>query len=210
LPGDFGGLPVSALDVGSSSGIVRFLQTLHEAQTGNAAVAVYADSEDYQAYEVGFVEFADAHEIVLLCLTPKGEPDGRRILRMDDVMRVDVENSYIKKLELLYQYRDSLFDKDFTDRPKGGKPDLHGLLVQALEDHHVVHLVDGNDYGPSGFVKDVGEDFVVIDRIGPHGEPDGIATLLLSNVSKVHVGRRTEQILSFLHRYNHGLKKLLG
>ncbi len=194
----------------SSNGILQFLKTLHDAQSTNAAVAVYADSEDYQSYEVGFVEHADANEVVLLCLTPKGEPDGRRVLSMDDVMRVDIENSYIKKLELLYEYRDSLFEKDFTDRPKSGKVSLHSLLSHAFENNQVVHLVDGNDYGPSGFVKDIGDDYVVINRIGTNGEPDGVATLLLSNVSKVHVGRRTEQILSFLHRYNHGLKKLLG
>ncbi len=201
---------MSAYYVASSNGIARFLQTLHEAQTASNAVAVYADAEDYQAYEVGFVEHADPNEIVLLCLTPKGEPDGRRVLRMEDVMRVDVANAYIKKLELLYEYRDSLFDKDFTERPRGGKLGLHAILSQAQENNHIVHLVDGNDYGPSGFVKDLGEDYVVINRIGSQGEPDGLATLLLSNVSKVHVGRRTEQILSFLHRYNHGLKKLLG
>lgn len=194
----------------SSNGLGRFLQTLHEAQTNSAAVAVYADSEDYQAYEVGFVEYADAHEVVLLCLTPKGEPDGRRILRMEDVMRVDVENAYIKKLELLYQFRETVFAKDFPDRPKSGRGGMQSVLAKAQEDRQIVHIVDGNDYGPSGFVKEVGDDFVVIDRIGGHGEPDGCATLLLDHVSKIHVGRRTEQILAFLHQYNHGLKKLLG
>ena len=129
---------------------------------------------------------------------------------MEDVIRVDVENAYIKKLELLYQYRDTMFEKGFSDRSKDSKPGLHGILQQAQDDHEVVHLVDGNDYGPSGFVKDLGEDFVVIERVGSQGELDGVATLLLSNVSKVHVGRRTEQILHFLHRYNHGLRSCWG
>ncbi|HSI73397.1 MAG TPA: hypothetical protein VK934_09475, partial [Fimbriimonas sp.] len=94
-------------------GKAQFLKTLHYAMDSGAAVAVYADSDDYQSYEVGFVEYADNSEIVLQCLTPKGEPDGRRALRTDDITRVDSENAYIRKLELLYQYRDSVFDKDF-------------------------------------------------------------------------------------------------
>ena len=194
----------------SSNGISRFLKTLHEAQLNGGAVAVYADSEDFQSYEVGFVEHADAHEVVLKCLTPKGEPDGRRVLRMEDVQRVDVDNAYVKKLELLYQYRDSVFDKEFAAHPKGVKPTLRTVLQQAQVTNQIVHVVDGHDYGPSGFIQELGEDFVVISRIGANGEPDGTATLLLSDVTKVHVGRRNEQILAFMYRYNYELKKLLG
>jgi hypothetical protein len=196
--------------VASSNGIARFLQTLQAAQSTGSAVAIYADAEDYQSYEVGFVEHADADEIVLLCLTPKGEPDGCRILRTADVMRVDADNAYVRKLELLYQFRETIFDKDFPERPKDVRPSLQAMLAFAKETNQIVHVVDSNDYGPSGFVKDVGEDFVVISRLGAHGEPDGSATLLLEQVNKVHIGRRSEQLLSFLHRYNHGLKKLLG
>jgi hypothetical protein len=196
--------------VASSSGISRFLKTLHEAQNNGGAVAVYADSDDFQSYEVGFVEHADSMELVLLCLTPKGEPDGRRILRMEDVQRVDAENAYVKKLELLYQYRDSVFESEFVPHPKGVKPSIQSVLQNAHETNQIVHVVDGHDYGPTGFIREVGDDFVVINRIGPNGEPDGIATMLLANVTKVHVGRRNEQVLAFMYRYNYELKKLLG
>jgi hypothetical protein len=190
-------------------GKAKFLATLQEAVENNRAVAVYADADDYQTYEVGFVEHADASEVVLRCLTPKGEPDGRRAFRTDDVVRVDLDNAYVRKLELLYQYRDTVFDKDFRPLPPHAKGDLRSQLEFAREEGVVVHLVDGNDYGPSGLVKEVGEDYVDIERLGPSGEPDGVATMLVSSISKVHMGRRQDQVLEFLHRYNHGLRKLL-
>jgi hypothetical protein len=189
-------------------GKARFLSTLRDAIEGGRAVAVYAEADDYQAYEVGFVEYADSSEIVLQCLTPKGEPDGRRALRTDDVVRVDADNAYIRKLELLYQYRDTVFDKDFR---KGvtGKLDLRGQLEHAKASNTIVHLVDSNDYGPSGFIREVGDDYVEIERIGTNGEPDGTSTMLVGSISKVHVGRRQDQVLEFLYRYNYELKRLL-
>ncbi len=190
-------------------GKARFLKALNAAQEAEQAVAVYADAEDYQSYEVGFVEHADAGEVILLCLTPKGEPDGRRALRMEDVTRVDTDNAYIKKLELLYQYRDTIFDKDFRQRPSATKSDLKTQLQHAQNSHTMVHIVDDNDYGPSGFVTEVGEDYVEIERIGTNGEPDGKSALLLQNIRRVHIGRRQDQILEFLYRYNHELKRLL-
>jgi hypothetical protein len=188
----------------------RFLETLRTACESDRAVAVYSDSEDYQSYEVGFVEHVDSRELVLQCLTSKGEPDGRRVLRMDEVMRVDMDNAYTKKLELLYQYRDSVFEKSFRPGPTSKKIDVRTQLLHAQQSNTIVHLVDGNDYGPSGFVREVGEDYVEIERVGPNGEPDGRATMLMGNVAKVHIGRRSEQILEFLYKYNYELKRLLG
>ncbi len=190
-------------------GKTKFLQTLSEALGKSRAVAVYADADDFQSYEVGFVEHVDSEEIVLLCLTPKGEPDGRRAIRTDDVSRVDLDTAYTRKLELLYQYRDSIFDKDFRPAPAGAAS-LRSQLEHAKQNHTLVHLVDSNDYGPSGFVHSVGDDFVEIERIGPNGEPDGIATILSAGICKVHFGRRQEQLLEFLYRYNFELKRLLG
>jgi hypothetical protein len=189
-------------------GKARFLTTLRNAQEQGRAVAVYAEADDYQAYEVGFVEYADSSEVILQCLTPKGEPDGRRALRTDDVVRVDADNAYIRKLELLYQYRDTVFDKDFR-KVSGSRSDLRGQLEQAKENNTIVHLVDSNDYGPSGFVRDLGDDYVEIERIGTNGEPDGLSTMLVSSISKVHLGRRQDQVLEFLYRYNYELKRLL-
>jgi hypothetical protein len=193
----------------SIDGKQRFLNTLNSAVGKTTAVAVYADADDFQSYEVGFVEFADSEEVVLLCLTPKGEPDGRRAIRMEEVLRVDVDTVYTKKLELLYEYRETMFDKEFRVTPKepGG---LRTQLESAMESHTLVHLVDTNDFGPTGFVQAVGSDFVEIQRIGPNGEPDGIASVLYFGVSKVHFGRRQEQILEFLYRYNFELKRLLS
>jgi hypothetical protein len=186
----------------------HFLKTLQAAHEEGTAVAVYADTADFSAYEVGFVDYADSNEIVLLCLTPKGEPDGRRVLRTDDVSRVDSENTYLRRLELLYQYRESVFGKDFKPGPEGGR-DLRAQLEHARDTNCIVHLVDDNDYGPSGFVRELGEDYIELERVGLNGEPDGRSVLLMAGIARVHLGRRQDQILEFLYRYNYELKRLL-
>lgn len=171
-----------------------------------AAVAVYADGPS--SYEVGFVEYIDEYQTTLRCINSRGEPDGRRAFRIPDIDRVDTGNSYIKRIELLYQYRDSLYDDDFGE--PSADANLAGQLTHAQEKGVVVQLLDYEDSGPSGYVKSVGEDHVVIERLGPNGEPDGESSISFSFVAKANIGRRNQQILGFLHRYNHGLKRLLG
>lgn len=191
----------------SSDGKTGFLQIFEEARVGDRAVAVYADGEGFERYEVGFVEEATPSEITLRCLTNKGEPDGRRSLRIDNVVRIDLDTAYLRKLETLYRFRESVFAADFLEAPSA--PGLEGQLAAAKKAGAVVHVVDENDYGPTGFVKHVNSEAVEIERVGPHGEADGRATILLSSVAKVHVGRRQEQAVGFLHHYHHDLRRLI-
>lgn len=191
----------------SNDGKTGFLQALEQAHTEGRAVAVYAEGEGFERYEVGFVEQATLREISLRCLTTRGEPDGRRAIRTDDVVRIDMDTAYLRKLETLYQYRDSVFTNDFPPSPVDAG--LSGQLREAQEARIVVHVVDENDYGPTGFVRHVGDESVEIERIGPHGESDGRATMLLKAVAKVHVGRRQEQAVGFLHHYHSDLRRLI-
>lgn len=184
----------------------QFLSALRVAQESEIAVAVYADTDEADLYEVGFVENVDSNDVTLKCLTPRGEPDGRRVIRMDDISRVESETAYTKKLELLYQYRDTIFDKDFRKATTG---DLKTQLEHARDHHALVHLIDASDGGPNGFITEVGEDYVTMLRVSRDGEPDGKATILMDSIQKVHIGRRQDQVIEFLYRYNFELKNLL-
>lgn len=191
----------------SNDGKTAFLETLDKARQEGRAVAIYTEGEGFERYEVGFVDDAGNREIALRLLTTRGEPDGRRTVRTGDVARIDVDTLYLRKLETLYQFRDRVFADDFPSAPS--TPGVRGQLEAARDARSVVHVVDGNDCGPVGYVRGVGEASVEIDRIGPHGEFDGRATLLLDAVAKVHVGRRQEQVAGFLHGYHDGLRKLI-
>lgn len=191
----------------SNDGKTGFLQTLEKARQDGRAVAVYAEGEGFERYEVGYVEEAGPYEVGLRCLTNRGEPDGRRAIRTAEVARVDVDTLYLRKLETLHAHRERAYAGDFPPAPQ--EPGLRGQLSEALRARVVVHVSDDRDCGPTGFVRHVGEESVEIERVGPHGEPDGRATLLLTSVAKVHIGRRQEQAVGFLHHYHSDLRRLI-
>lgn len=188
-------------------GRAQLLTDLKVAEENGEAVAIYSRTDDREKYEVGFIEACDQHQIVLKCLTARGEPDGRRLISMDDVVRIETDSAYLRRVQLLYQFRDTIFDRDFREAAPGSS--LREQLEHARDRNTIVHLADLCDSGPRGFVKEVGPDYVVIMQIGRTGEPDGRTTIMLENVHKVHIGRRQDQIFEFLYRYNFELKRLL-
>ncbi|CAN5597355.1 hypothetical protein BH11ARM2_BH11ARM2_34680 [soil metagenome] len=186
----------------------RILQLLNDAQDVGRAVAVYSDSEETSGYEVGFVGHVDGDHLTLNALTNRGEADGMRYYSLDEIVRVDTETSYIARLELLYEYRESVFNFEFAKGPRGSQ-DLRGQLLHAQEMGTVIHLVDSGDVGPTGLVLSVGEDHVEIERLTSNGERDGRTVMLFEDIAKAHFGRKNEQVLGFLYRYHVGLKRLL-
>ncbi len=182
--------------------LLRELMVAHEE---GRAVAVHNNRSDPSQYEVAFVQDVHELQVTLQCLTPRGESDGVTVMRMDDIFRVDIDTAYCRKIELLSQYTESVFEKS-TQVPNG---EMNEVLKAAKSANQIVHLLDYSEFGPTGFVEDVGRDFVTIRRISQNGEPDGMATIGLDCIASVHVGRRSEQIIDFLYRYNVDLRKLL-
>ena len=67
--------------------------------------------------------------------------------------------------------------------------------------------VKGN--AATGFIREVGEDYVVIEALTQLGEPDGQCIINLEDVTRVQIAARDHQVRAFLYRYNFELRKLL-
>ena len=186
----------------------RFLEILRQAKGGHRPIAVYVDTDSEGQYEVALVEDVDDENVSLLCLTREGLPNGRRYLELSSIDRVDTDNAYLRKIELLHQYSDAVLDKTF--RPGPPDPSLASHLRHAMETNTLIEIADKDDYVLNRFVRFVGEDFVQIERVTKQGMPDGESVLRLESIETVHIGQRSDQILEFLYRYNVDLKRLLG
>ena len=186
----------------------RFLEELRQAKAAGRPVAVYASTDSEGQYEVALIEHADEDNVSLMCLTREGLPNGRRYLELSAIDRIDTDNAYLRKIELLHQYSDAVLDKTF--RPGPPDPSLASQLRHAMETNTLIEIADKDDYVLNGFVRYVGDDYVSIERVNKQGIPDGESILRLEAIETVHIGQRSDQILEFLYRYNVDLKRLLG
>jgi hypothetical protein len=186
----------------------KFREILSEAQEANKVVSVYHDDGGSNKFEVGFIEHVGTYDCTIMCLTPRGEPDGLLHLRLEDVTAIELDDPYTNKIALLYAYRGSVFigDSTATERRAGS---MDNLLQRALENGTVVTIQDhlGNDF--VGFVKELNEDFVELTLLNSYGAPDGRAVVERRRISRIEAGRREEQTRGFLYRYNHDLRRLL-
>lgn len=187
----------------------KFYEVLRQQQEKEKLVCVYHGDDGHDKFDVGFIESLTPTTLTLLSVSPRGEFDGRVIMHLDDLNRIEMGDRYSRKIELLHQYRGSIFKTDDHVNPQARTEDLHAQLSRAVVDHLVACIEDIKGNSVTGFIAEVGDDFVVIDAVTQLGEPDGQSIINLDEVSRVQMGARDQQIRGFLFRYNYELRKLL-
>ncbi len=85
------------------------LSELHGAKKNSLVVSVYCCEDDSDAHLTGYVLDATDKGITLQHLTPDGEPDGKVLIPMSCVFRVDVDGRYERKIAFLAKHYDQVF-----------------------------------------------------------------------------------------------------
>jgi hypothetical protein len=187
----------------------KFYEVLKHQQEKEKLVCVYHGDDGHDKFDVGFIESLTSTTLTLLSVSPRGEFDGRVVMHLDDLNRIEMDDRYSRKIQLLHQYRGSIFKSEDHVNPQARADDLHAQLVRAVEAHEVACVEDIKGNSVTGFIAEAGEDFVVVESLTQMGEPDGQSVINLDEVTRVQVGARDQQIRGFLYRYNYELRKLL-
>jgi hypothetical protein len=187
----------------------KFFDVLKEQQESEKLVCIYHGDDGHDKFDVGFVESLTPTTLTLLSVSPRGEFDGRVVMHLDDLNRIEMDDRYSRKIELLHQYRGSVFKTEDHVNPSARADDLHSQLSRAVEEQQVACVEDIKGNAVTGFIAEVGDDFVMIEALTQLGEPDGKSVINLEEVARVQIGARDQQIRGFLYRYNYELRKLL-
>lgn len=187
----------------------KFVSILQEALDAKTVVSLYHQSHDSDRFEVGFVESLNRTDVTLLCLTPRGEEDGRMSVRIEDITALEIEDPYSVKIQTLYNYRGSVFVEKEGLRTSANSPSLEDQLQAAQDEHKVVTVEDISGTRFTGFINELTDGYVEMELLNQFGSPDGRAFIARHMLGKVDIGRRDEQSRAFLYKVNHELRRLL-
>lgn len=201
------------LNLGDNSDMARrrakFFDVLKQQQDAEKLVCVYHGDDGHDKFDVGYVESLTPTTLTLLSVSPRGDYDGRVVMHLDDLNRVETNDRYSRKIELLHEYRGSIFKTEDHVNHQARTDDLQAQLSRAAADHQVAAIEDIKGNAVAGYIQEVGEDYVVVEALTQLGEPDGTSVINLEDVSRVQIGARDQQVRGFLYKYNHELRKLL-
>jgi hypothetical protein len=146
------------------------------------------------------------HDLTLACMNARGESDGTLVVRLADLDVVEVDDPYTRKVELLHEFLGSVF-KAGSETVRAES--FEGQLRRAHDERIVLTVEDDGGHRFTGFVREHGEEYFVLELIGAYGAPEGKAVIQKAGIVKIEVDRRDEQARAFLYRYHFEVKRLL-
>ena len=180
---------------------------LQRAKASGAPIAIYSNEADPSEYDVGLIDSVSRNHVAYRAVSPKGDFDGERIVYVESIFRIDTGSSYLEKMRVLNENLTLAYSSPLESL--ADEPDPESMLREAQRQGQVVSIVDRIGYGPKGFVREVGSDYVEVERLDLNGLPDGSVVVMLDMVERIVIGGRDEQALAFLYRFQVESKRLI-
>lgn len=173
---------------------------LKEVQKQERIVSIFFDSCDQTSCSVGIIDTLTDNEVRLNSITPDGEFDGQEVRQLYEIIRVDYDGLYEKKIELLWNNRNKIIDEFFLKKKSGVQNLIIDTIEQAQSNNFIVEIwSDDEDNSIVGYIKKIEKDLIEISSIDDYGREDGTININPKIILSVDCGNRKCQKLSFLH-----------
>jgi hypothetical protein len=164
-----------------------FEKYLKLAKEKNKLVSIRSSQEGDDKFSVGTILGINDATINIKAINPKGLPDGIFTIQTKDLYGIDINDMYIRKLELRANeskeiYKDmpapSFFSEDNID--------IRRILVKANEVRQLIHLNFYRDMGLYGFIIELNNDEFVIEVYTENGNYDGKSVYLIDDIKNIN------------------------
>lgn len=147
---------------------------------------------NHDGFACGYIIAADDEYVLINSISPEGRFDGLALGRIDDIVTIISCSQYIKKIELLYRANVSEHAKiHITDN-------LLLDLITYSNSNNIMITVDCDCTKHTGYIKDINDEFIVLELYDQYGRKDGVATIDLSYVEYIDCGSAYEQGIAAL------------
>jgi hypothetical protein len=189
-----------------------FRQLLIRAQEARALVQVYANPHNLDEFVVGYVRSVGPDTCTMEELRFNGEHDGNNTFFMRDIVQIASDTRLLRRIELLQErageeaVRDDDLDAEVADC-------IQVELERAMARRDMVNckIISHRDFRHvSGFVRAVLEGYVQIELITMEGDPDGVATIRVSDIASVYRNEKRQQAAMLFHSERDRLYPELG
>lgn len=181
-----------------------FRKILTQARVSKTLVQIYANPQNLEQSHVGFVRSLGEETVLLQELTCEGEPDGTTAFGIRQILEIAQNTRKLRRVQLLHERGLHLIGGGDAGISEESEDCVEDELQRALEAEEIVSLRVTTDHDYSqvgGFVRYVGDGYVQVELITTVGEPDGLATLRITDVSCVM--RNDRQHRAAMQYYKH-------
>jgi hypothetical protein len=162
--------------------------------------------EDWDESLIGFVTNLNDHSVTLNEIDKDGNSTGNTIILLSDIVSLDFDDRYQRRLNLIFKNRDQLKINDQITVWLTGK-DLSDHLNTVIKTGNIVTLFFEEDVYVLGIIKAIDSEWILVHNIGVEGDDDGESYHLIENIVGIKYSGVDEQKVSILYKSKDVLNK---
>lgn len=164
-----------------------FKKYLINAKENNKLVAIRTNIEDADKFSVGYILGLNDETISIKAINPQGLPDGVFTIQTKDLYGIDIDDIYIRKLEI----REKNAKKIFSDIPAPSffsdvTVNISKILLKAKDSRQLIHINFYRDIGLYGLINEINEEEFVIEVYNEDGLYDGTSVFLIEDIKNIN------------------------
>lgn len=159
-------------------------------------VELYARADDASRFDAGWVLGVDDRYVILLAMDEKGRRDGLLLRLLENVVCVQADTLYLKKLEKL----SSRFIQGRPELPPV-RGDLLSWLIRFAEDGRLgisLELADSGGEDVCGTVAQDNGRVLTVRQLDVYGNDDGMAHVPHEHITRMNCDSADERAMLFL------------
>ena len=141
--------------------------------------SIYNNKNDLSKFYYGNIIAVNEKEFAINRISPDGYDDGVSVMRIESVIKIELNSQYIKKMEKLYQ------NINLNENVEVGENILESLLKLSLDNRNIVsvELVDSGYSDVIGIVEKIEGDICRIKQIDDYGNCDGCSCIKTGDIT---------------------------
>jgi hypothetical protein len=163
----------------------------------NKMVTIYTDTES-GSFGAGYVLGVDDSCLLLKSVDCVGEDDGLILYRTQEIVKMEQDTLYCKKLQKLIEIKNSVFQN--YDLPQRNY--INWLLNESLKNNKIlfIELLQSKQCDIIGFVTKVHGTTCVLLQVNEDGQINGECSFEIEDISSIKINSRENKAFELLRK----------
>lgn len=167
-----------------------FINTLIKISNENKNVSIYTNYNEPSKFHYGRILCVNSDEIAIYMISPDGLYDGILVKKTEDIIRVEIDGQYEKKMKKLCSLSQLIPFKYFLNSTSI----KDSLLKIAIQSRQIVsiELVDSGYMDVVGFVDEIVDGLCKIKIVDEYGFEDGYCFVMTDKITEISYASQDE------------------
>jgi len=173
---------------------------LKAARAKNSVISIHEDIDDVLLVSTGFVKKVNKNLLILESISPEGIPSGDKIIKLQEIILIDIEGIYETKLKKLYEgyLKDIIYIK-YTLLYKTDNYILETLQISKSKKLVITIWINNQEETLSGIVEEIQKDKVILSIIDSYGYFFSKTIFYYKYITRLEINSKENQVKKYLY-----------